>query len=219
MPAVEDLLTAAQLPATVRDAAEPERLPLLITAASLTLAGHVGYPLHRRKGVVESVASQGGRYLWLRAGGVRQVLRVDVRGVELPATAYALESALMGRVVSRGEAWPFTGRYSPGVSSTPLHVEDTGELLVTYDAGWVTPGQAALDGTLVVDLPADLQLAAQMVVGALVHGDGAEEAVSESIGGTSLTRATDEDGQLPAVPARARRLVARYRRPRHGAGP
>ncbi|AFE05572.1 hypothetical protein COCOR_04021 [Corallococcus coralloides DSM 2259] len=217
MPAVEDLLIATQLPATVRDAADPERLPLLITAASLTLAAHVGYPLHRRVGVVESVASAGGRYLWLRSGGVCQVTRVAVRGAELPATAYALESAVMGRVVARGEAWPFTGTWSPGVSSTPLHTEDTGELVVTYDAGWVTPGQAALDAALQVDLPADLQLAAQMVVGALVHGDGAEEAVSESIGGTSLTRATDEDGQLPAVPARARRLVARYRRPRQGA--
>ncbi|NPC72925.1 hypothetical protein HPP05_24570 [Corallococcus exiguus] len=216
MPAVEDLLTAAQLPATVRDAADPERLPLFITAASQTLAAHVGYPLHRRVGVEESVASAGGRYLWLRSGGVRQVARVTVHGMELPATAYALESAVMGRVVARGEAWPFTGVWSPGVSSTPLHVEDTGELVVTYDAGWVTPGQAALDATLQVDLPADIQVAAQMVVGALVHGDGAEEAVSESIGGTSLTRATDEDGQLPAVPARARRLVARYRRPRQG---
>ncbi|MBN8466170.1 hypothetical protein JYJ95_06580 [Corallococcus exiguus] len=216
MPAVEDLLTAAQLPATVRDTADPERLPLLISAASLALAAHVGYPLHRRLGVEESVASAGGRYLWLRSGGVRQVTRVAVRGVELPATAYALESAVMGRVVARGEAWPFTGTWSPGVSSTPLHVEDTGALVVTYDAGWVTPGQAAQDAALQVDLPADLQLAAQMVVGALVHGDGAEEAVSESIGGTSLTRATDEDGQLPAVPARARRLVARYRRPRQG---
>ncbi|NBD09269.1 hypothetical protein [Corallococcus silvisoli] len=217
MSAVEDLLTAAQLPATVRDAADPERLPLLISAASLALAAHVGYPLHRRMAVVESVASAGGRYLWLRSGGVRQVTRVEVYGAELPATAYALESALMGRVVARGEAWPFTGTWSPGVSSTPLHVEDTGALVVTYDAGWVTPGQAALDAALVVDLPADLQLAAQMVVGVLVSGDGAEEAVSESIGGTSLTRATDEDGQLPAVPARARRLVARYRRPRQGA--
>lgn len=143
--------------------------------------------------------------------------RVEVYGAELPATAFALESALMGRVVARGEAWPFTGTWSPGVSSTPLNVEDTGALVVTYDAGWVTPGQAALDTALQVDLPADLQLAAQMVVGVLVSGDGAEEAISESIGGTSLTRATDEDGQLPAVPARARRLVARYRRPRQGA--
>lgn len=214
--AQEDLLTAELLPANVRDAADPNRLPLLITAASLALAGHVGYPLYRRVGIVESVASLGGRYLWLRSGGVRQVTRVEVCGVEVPPSGYALESAVMGRVLSRGEAWPFTGRYSPGVSPTPQLVEDTGALVVTYDAGWVTPGQAALDGTLQVDLPADLQLAAQMVVGALVHGDGAEEAVSESIGGTSLTRATDEDGQLPAVPARARRLVARYRRPHQG---
>ncbi|MBZ4371479.1 hypothetical protein [Corallococcus sp. AS-1-6] len=214
--AQEDLLTADLLPGNVRDAADPARLPLLITAASLALAGYVGYPLHRRAGVVESVASPGGRYFWLRSGGVREVTRVQVCGVEVPTSGYALESALMGRVLSRGEAWPFTGRYSRGVSPTPQVVEDTGELLVTYDAGWVTPGQKDLDAALVVDLPGDLQLAAQMVVGALVHGDGAEEAVSESIGGTSLTRATDEDGQLPAVPARARRLVARYRRPRQG---
>ncbi|RJS19563.1 hypothetical protein DRW03_21260 [Corallococcus sp. H22C18031201] len=216
--AVEDLLTTAQLPASVRDTADPERLPLLITAASLALAEYIGYPLQRRTGIAEAVTSQGGAYLWLSAGAVRQVTRVEVRGAEVPPDAYALESPRMGRLAARGRRWPFTGTWTTGVSPTPLAAEATGEVVVTYDAGWVTPGQAALDASLAVDLPAHVALAAQLVATAMIQRDGAEDdVVSESIGDTSLTRTTGEDGQVAALPARARQLVAQYVRPRAGA--
>lgn len=215
MPSPVDLVTAEQLPSTVRDAVEAGRLPLLLTAASEFLAAWVGYPLHRRLGVVESVVGSGGPYLWLRAGAVRQVHQVEVRGVVRPPSTYALESALLGRLVARGEPWPFTGRYSGGVSSTPLYAEDTGEVLVTLDAGWVTPGQAALDSSLVVDLPASLQLAAVEVVTAAASRDGQSgDVVSESIGNASVSYAAGEGGGRMALPLSARQLAAPYRRRR-----
>ncbi|AEI65564.1 hypothetical protein [Corallococcus macrosporus] len=160
MPAPQDLLTAALLHPAARAGVETGRLALFITAASEAVASFVGYPLHRRMGVVESVAGTGGPYLWLAGGAVRQVVRVEVRGEELDATSYAVDSALMGRLVARSSRWPFTGSWTTGVSPTPLEARDTGEVVVTYDAGWVTPGQAALDSSLQVDLPAAIQLAA-----------------------------------------------------------
>lgn len=208
-----DLVTAEQLPSSVRGAVEAERLPLLITAASEAVAAHVGYPLHQRLGVVESAVGRGGPHLWLRSGAVRQVHRVEVRGeVRAPGT-YAVESSVHGRLVARGQPWPFTGTWTTGISSTPLDAQDTGEVLVTFDAGWVTPGQRALDAGLVVDLPAALQLAAVEVVTAAVSRDGRPgDMTGEAIGDTSASYLVGEDGGRVALPASARQLCAPFRR-------
>ncbi|GHG79669.1 hypothetical protein [Comamonas sp. JC664] len=215
MPAPQDLLTPAQLPANARTAVEPVRLGLFITAISESLAAYVGYPLLRRQGVVETVAGTGAPHLWLSGGAVRQVVRVEVRGVELEPDAYALESSLMGRLVARRHRWPFTGTWSPGVSSTPMEAQDTGEVRVTYDAGWVTPGQAALDETLVVDLPASIQLAAVEACTAALSRDGKPgDVASESIGGTSMSYFAGPDGGRVAFPATALQLLGPYRKRR-----
>ncbi|QSQ17232.1 hypothetical protein [Myxococcus landrumensis] len=209
-----DLLLPEQLPVSARmmDAA---RLGLIITAASEAVATYCGYPLHQRLDVVESVAGRGGAYLWLRGAAVRQVTRVEVRGVPRAAGTYALESSGRGRIVARGEDWPFTGTWTKGVSSTPLNPQDTGEVVVTYDSGWVTPGQRALDAALVVDLPASIQLAAVEVVVAAVSRDGKPgDAASESIGDTSMSYFAGEDGGRTALPSTARQLLAAYRRRR-----
>ncbi|MFP2960269.1 hypothetical protein ACLEPN_21205 [Myxococcus sp. 1LA] len=215
MPAPQDLLTAAMLHPAARAGVEAERLALFITAASEAVASYVGYPLHRRLGVVESVAGTGGPYLWLAGGAVRQVVRVEVRGEEVDAESYALESALMGRLVARSSRWPFTGSWTTGVSSTPLEARDTGEVVVTYDAGWVTPGQAALDSSLVVDLPAAIQLAAVEAVTAALSRDGKPgDVASENIGGTSMSYFAGEDGGRAALPSTARQMLTKYRRMR-----
>ncbi|AEI66946.1 hypothetical protein [Corallococcus macrosporus] len=215
MPAPQDLLTAAMLHPAARAGVETARLGLFITAASEAVASFVGYPLHRRMGVVESVAGTGGPYLWLAGGAVRQVVRVVVRGVELDAESYALESALMGRLVARSSRWPFTGSWTTGVSPTPLEARDTGEVVVTYDAGWVTPGQAALDDTLQVDLPAAIQLAAVEAVTAALSRDGKPgDVASENIGGTSMSYFAGEGGGRAAIPSTARQMLAPYRRMR-----
>ncbi|NVJ05227.1 hypothetical protein HUW63_08250 [Myxococcus sp. AM001] len=213
MPAPQDLLTAELLPLTARTSVETARLGLFITAASEAVAAYVGYPLHRRLGVVESVAGTGGPHLWLRGGAVRQVVRVEVRGEELDAESYALDSALMGRLVARSSRWPFTGTWSPGVSPTPLEARDTGEVVVTYDAGWVTPGQRALDDTLQVDLPAAIQLAAVEAVTAALSRDGKPgDVASENIGGTSMSYFAGEGGGRAALPSTARQMLTPYRR-------
>ncbi|WAM28514.1 hypothetical protein [Myxococcus sp. NMCA1] len=215
MPAPQDLLTAAMLHPAARVGVETERLALFITAASEAVASYVGYPLHRRLGMVESVAGTGGPYLWLAGGAVRQVVRVDVRGVEVDAASYAVESALMGRLVARSSRWPFTGSWTTGVSSTPLEARDTGEVVVTYDAGWVTPGQAALDSSLQVDLPAAIQLAAVESVTAALSRDGKPgDVASENIGGTSMSYFAGEGGGRAALPSTARQMLTPYRRMR-----
>ncbi|NTX59560.1 hypothetical protein HUA74_02685 [Myxococcus sp. CA051A] len=210
-----DLLVPEQLPEAARSAMEPARLGLIITAVSEAVARYVGYPLHRRLGVVETAVGSGGVYLWLRSGAVRQIHRVEVRGEERDAGTYALESPTLGRLLARGQPWPFTGEWTQGVSPTPLEARDTGELLVTYDAGWGTPGQHVLEESLVVDLPASIQLAAVEVVVATVSRDGKPgDVASENIGATSMSYFAGEDGGRTALPSTARQLLAPYRRPR-----
>ncbi|QDE90135.1 hypothetical protein BHS06_14855 [Myxococcus xanthus] len=213
MPAPQDLLTAAMLHPAARAGVETARLDLFIAAASEAVASYVGYPLHRRLGVVESVAGTGGPHLWLKSGAVRQVVRVEVRGVEVDAASYALDSALLGRLVARSSSWPFTGSWTTGVSPTPLVARDTGEVVVTYDAGWVTPGQRALDDTLQVDLPAAIQLAAIECVTAALSRDGKPgDVASENIGGTSMSYFAGEGGGRAALPSTARQMLTPYRR-------
>ncbi|NOK06691.1 MULTISPECIES: hypothetical protein [Myxococcus] len=215
MPAPQDLVTSELLPLTARAAVEPARLGLFITAVSDALAAYVGYPLHQRLGVVETVAGTGAPHLWLRGGAVRRVVRVEVRGVELEPDAYALESALMGRLVARRHRWPFTGTWSPGVSSTPMEAQDTGEVVVTYDAGWVTPGQRALNTSLEVDLPAAIQLAAVEAITAAVSRDGKPgDVASESIGGTSMSYFAGPDGGRTAIPTTTLQMLGPYRKGR-----
>jgi hypothetical protein len=184
------------------------QLQRLITASSAAIAQWLGYPVHRRVVVDESVAASGGPTLFLRAGAVQSLQAVKVGGAEVPAANYRIDSAIRGRVVGRG--WPFTGASSGGISSTPLHTYDTGEVTVSYTSGWVTPGQAADDpGTYpTVDLPGDIEQACLELVVAWYRRRGRDgDVASVSLGGGSFSYANKQ-----AVPVTARTLLAPYRK-------
>lgn len=202
MPSPLDLITTATAASFLGCDASDARLPLLITAASESIRDFVGYEVQRRTGVVETVVGQGGPHLFLRAGAVTAVASITVDGEEVPVEEYALDGAApdgahtMGRIVRRCGAWPFTGDDSEGVHPTPQRARDTGAIVVTFDAGWVTPGQAALDGALTINLPATFQLAALETVTSAFSGVGQDANVASiSMGPSSIS--FGPDGRLP----------------------
>lgn len=208
MPSELDLTTVATAASVLGVSAADVHLPRLITAASRAAARFLGYDVHARTGVVETVASNGGPHLFLRAGQVTALTEVLIDGAAADLSGIVIESALMGRL-RRKDGWPFTGSASGGVSSTPLHAWDTGELQVTFNAGWVTPGQKALDATKVRTLPEDLEQGVLEIVTALYRRRGQDaDVTSRSLGDGSITF-----GAKSAIPATATAWLAPYRKP------
>lgn len=208
-----DLTTLERAAARVKAPPGDAELPALLTAASVALADWLGYEAHLREGVQETVPSEGGWRLLLRAGAVRQVTSITVDGVEVPTDEYFLESSKFGRIQRRSCRWPFTGEWTEGVAPMPLHSRDTGSILVTFDAGWRTPGHVALAlaadpaSTLTSDLPAPLEEACLITLTTLRAGAGRDaNVVSRSVGSGSVTWAADRS----AVPPLAHQLARPY---------
>jgi hypothetical protein len=209
MAAEEDLTTAATAAARLGVSAADSALPGLVTAASVALADWVGYPLHRRTGVEETC--QGGAWrLFLRAGAVQSVISISCYGSERAADSYRLEDGVKGIILALGEPWPFTGRTGGGVAQAPTFREDTGDIAATITCGWVTPGQVALNGALMRDLPHPVEQAALEVVTAWYSGKGRDSRIaSMSTGAASVSWAGGEAAPLPMA---AKALLKRYRK-------
>ncbi|MFL5344364.1 MAG: hypothetical protein ACJ8AT_06210 [Hyalangium sp.] len=217
MPTALDMTTVATAAARLSLTSSDASLPGLITAASSALAQYVGYPLERRGGAEETVVGQGGRYLWLQSGAIQSLSSIVIGGRMVEASAYALDGrdgARKGRIVARGtHCWPFTGEWTSGISSTPYRPYDTGEIIVTFTAGWVTPGQVALGTYSTSDMPPELEQAALEVVTAWRAGMGKDGRVTGmSTGDASMTWDTVQ--LQAALPALAQALAAPYRKPR-----
>ncbi|EPX62543.1 hypothetical protein D187_008731 [Cystobacter fuscus DSM 2262] len=216
MPFAEDFTTLARAADRLKVPSTSTELPGLVLAASRAVAHFLGYPAAFREGVEETVVGQGGAYVWLRAGAVRQLRSVRVRGAELPAGDVAIDCPRAGRLVHRRGTWPFTGSATRGIVPTPLRAWDTGEIVVTFDAGWRTPGQVALaleadpSSTLASELPAELEEAALLTLTALHRVAGRDlNVVSRATGTASVTWRTDAS----AVPLLAQQLAAPHQKP------
>lgn len=215
MPSPYDFTTLARAAARLKVSTSDTQLPALLTASGRTLANWLGYEAHLREDVEESVSSEGGYRLFLRAGAVRRVVRVAVGGEEVPAKDYRLESPRHGRILRHSCPWPFTGTWTDGVEPLPHTSHDTREILVTYDAGWRTPGQVALAleedpaSTLASDLPAELEEAAMVTLTALYLPAGRDPNVtSRATGDASVSWRADP----MALPPMARQLAQHWRK-------
>lgn len=210
-----DFTTLARAAGRLKVPLADAELPILLTASSQALADWLGYEAHLRESVVETVSSEGGPHVWLRAGAVRQLREVRVHGAEVSLADVAIDSARSGRLVRRRGEWPFTGSSTRGIVPTPLRSWDTGAIVITFDAGWRTPGQVALAlaadsaSALTSDLPAPLEEAALVTLTALRAQAGRDPHVtSRSLGGGSVTWTESR----PAVPQLAQALARPYRK-------
>lgn len=220
MPTEYDFTTLARAAARLKVPTTDAQLPALITAASRALSSWMGYEAHLREAVEETVPSEGGLRLFLRAGAVRRLVRITVNGTEVPASDYVLESPKLGRILRRSCRWPFTGEWTEGVAPMPHTSHDTGAIVVTYDAGWRTPGQVALaletdpSSTLESDLPAELEEALLFTVTGWYRRLGMDlDVTTKSLGGASVSWGADSlRGGKPSIPLMAEQLAAPYRK-------
>lgn len=205
-----DLTTTAALAAELGLDPSDARLPALVTRASRLVALACRYELHRQVGRIEKPPGTGGPLLFLAAGQVTAITSISVSGATLAAAEYLLES-VFGRIRRLGAFWPWTGTSTLGVCPEPLQLLGDGSIVVTFDSGWVTPGQNALDPITypAVTLPGELELAALQTAAALDARRGRDlDIVSQHLGDASISFASG--GPRSLVPGPVAAIVANY---------
>ncbi|WP_371823546.1 hypothetical protein [Myxococcus sp. CA056] len=190
------------------------RVELLVTAASRAVAGYCGRVFERGLGLVEYPAGYGRPLLLLERPPVLAVSGVWEGGNQVSADEYEIAGGLAesGMLRRRRGVWRATVRAGGGVSGMLGDFEGSEDgLRVVYDGGYVTPGQQALDGALVVTLPEDVQEAAVLTAVQLYRSRGVDAMVAgESIGDWSVSYfAAKAEGKSP-IPGAAQALLAPY---------
>lgn len=161
----------------------------VVTAASRAVATFCGRRFERELSIVETPASYGRPLVLLERYPILAVTSVLVRGAALAATEYRVEGEGLLRIRS---VWPRTARDAGDITAALDHFHGDADVLkVTYDAGYVTPGQAALapvGAPLTVTLPEDVQEAAILVATGLFKRRTVDASVaSESLGTWSVS--------------------------------
>lgn len=210
MPNEIDLTTAATAAAVLGGnvSASDAQLARLVTAASAMVARAVGYPLHQRDETERPLG--GGVYLWLDAGAVQSVSEVREDGAAIDASEYVLEDARNGRMLRVGCAWPVRTVSTAGVYPVRL-MAVPGLVEVDVTAGYVTPGQNAMDAVAfpAVTLPPELEQAALEVLTGMWRAKGRDPNVTSiALGGASY----GFGGAPSAIPPLAQQMISAHRK-------
>lgn len=209
MPSEIDLTTVATAAEVLRTSASDAQLARMISAASALVANMVGYRLHRRT-VTDRPETRGTPYVWLSTGAVETLDALTLDGRTMDASEYLLDDARDGRILRLGGVWPFRGTATSGVWPVRL-VPVAGALVVEATAGYVTPGQHAMDPLEhpEVTLPPELEQAALEVLSCLWASKGRDPSVrSIALGGGSYS--WDTTGG--AATALVSQLISAHRR-------
>lgn len=211
MAVARDLTTTTTVAAQLGVSAADARLPHLITTASERLAAWLGYAVERRT-ITDEDCTGGGPLLKL-AAPVQAITTVKEYETTLAATDYVLEAdarSKLGWIRRRNGRWLATGRASGGASDAVLYREPTGDLLVTYTAGWWTPGQEALSlGTR--DMPAALEEACLLFVETILKRRGQDGAVTSMSSGMAAVSFAVEEGGRAGIPRAVLDVAGPYR--------
>lgn len=203
-----DLCLAADVAADLGVASDAT-VQRVVTAASRAIAVECGRSFEKATGIVEYPPSWAGPLLRVRRAPVLQVVSIYYGTTLVDPTVYECAgiNADAGLILRLdGCPWLSTRIYGGRITDTAIAAEgrtDANGVKVTYDGGWVTPGQG---GT--VTLPEDIQEAAIQTAVALYRARGVDAAVqSESIGDWSVTYF---DRAREVIPPAAQALLAPY---------
>lgn len=198
----------------VDDAARVQRA---VTAASRAIARYCGRPFERAT-VTEYPAGYGRPLLLLERAPIVSITSITEGGVTLASTSYEFlgELANAGLVLRRDGVWMDTGTLAGRVTASPdVNVGRSDGLVVEYVAGYVTPGQRVLDGSLTVTLPEDVQEAATLTAADFYRRQTQDANIaSETLGDWSVSYAgtnTAIGRGVDPLPAIAVQLLAPYR--------
>lgn len=206
-----DLCLAADVAADLGVSADAT-VQRCVTAASAAIATYCGRTFERAS-LSEAPLCAGLPAAMLERPPVQSVTRVLENGAQLAASDFRVDvgAGLLRRV---GRCWPLACRAGGFVSETTTEYESDGDkLLVDYVGGWQTPGQVALAGSGVSDLPADLQEAAVLTATQFYRRRGTDPNIaSESLGDWSVTYAGTNTaiGRGGPIPDAARALLEPY---------
>ena len=188
-PSPADLATLEEVQAYVADGSDGGRgqLQRLLTAVSRAIARYLSRDIQKRT-YAESRDGPGRATLYLRQAPVLEVASVLVDGLAVPARVTPRDGGWvlavpgdpdgLAAVVRDGQVWP------KGIQN----------IVINYDAGYVTPGQAALDasGATTVTLPEDLSHACVQWVGHLAKEPKRLGEVSKELGSGSTVTFSQE---------------------------
>ena len=176
--------------------AEASRIERYINAASDMVRAHLNRAaLHFETNIEESLRPTAQPRLVLGRYPVVAVHSAVIDGAEVED--YSVDSLETG-VLYRADGW------------TSTDVDEPRPIVITYDAGWVTPRQAEAEA-LERTLPFDIEHATVLTVSMLYRQRGVDPTVaSESLGEASVSY---RQGLVTALPLTVIALLAPYRRP------
>lgn len=213
-----DLTTAAVVAGDLGVASDAT-VDRLVTAASQIIASYCGRKFEKAT-VTEYPASYGRPKLLLERAPVVGITSITELGSVVDAGDYEClgRNAQAGIIYRKNGVWALTARVGGRVTETlDEHEGESGDngITVVYEAGYVTPGQKALDATLTVTLPEDVQEAAVMTAVQLYRSRGLDRNIaSESLGDWSVSYAGTNAviGRGGPIPEVAQALLAPYTR-------
>ncbi len=197
--------------------ADDARLQRAVTAASRAVARYCGRPFERAT-VTEYPPGYGRPLLLLERAPIVSVASVTEAGVSVPSTSYEFlgQLANAGMLLRREGVWMDTGVHTGRITSSPdVNFGRSDGIVVVYSAGFVTPGQRALDAALTVTLPEDVQEAAVITAADFYRRQTQDSNVaSESLGDWSVSYAgtnTAIGRGVDVLPSAAVLILAPYR--------
>lgn len=198
-----DLITLQQAQDLTGIPSSEPALSGLVSAASLTVAAYVGFPLHSHTATAMLV-SPGGPYLWAPYGCLQSITSLEIDGQLLGPDRYQIDNPRMGRILAVGHVFPKTAYVEP--STYPVATQGRPAIRLEATYGFITPAQATELNP--ADVPADLQVATAMVASELysLQTQGSN-ITSLSLGGASVGFAADRKAISPAVKA----LLSHYK--------
>jgi hypothetical protein len=197
--------------------AATDRVQRAVTAASQAIASFCGRVFERDDEIEEYPESAGRPLLILKRPPIVSITSITEGGTTVDATTYESTgpNADAGLVLRKSGAWASTQRLD-GAAVSDQVAESHGQsdrIVATYDGGYVTPGQNALDAVSfpTVTLPAVVREAAIQTACALLRLKGADPNVkSEAIGDWSVSY-FDAKTTESVIPPYAKALLAPYR--------
>jgi len=196
---VLDEVDIAAADATKEQRARPERY---IESASSLVASILQRPVVYAAGAVEHCRGYGGARLLLRRTPVVAIDSIVLDGVTLDADGHEIEDADTG-MLFRAAGWPDTAMVTVTPSGHTAPGTEAPAIVVTYDAGWVTPGQAS------ELLPRTLPHAIEDAVVELVTSRWRRRNKDLRVVGETLEKSSYTYGGVP-VPAEVMAALAPY---------
>jgi hypothetical protein len=197
--------------------ATDDRFEDWIEDASAMIADYLGRVLERDDAIEESKHGDGTPFMVLNRPPLNAITSIEFDGEAVAAADYEIHEAEAGVVYFVGSPTVDTAYTAAGIMQAPVRGTERKSYVVTYDGGFVTPGQSEGGGAYagdVVTLPRAIRRACVEMVTQLFNDAGRDTRVaSESLmsHSTSYRGGDDDDDDGSGIPKPIRAKLSRWR--------